>query len=116
MAEQQQAVRVLGDRQALAAPEPTPTGDNHDVRVLSGGGAVVPKPPTVTLMVQAELEVETDRLAGNALTREEASAYVDRAHPAVQKLAAQLVNDDPSARVRVTVGPYVVNKRGSWSS
>jgi hypothetical protein len=34
----------------------------------------------------------------------------------VQKLAAQLVNDDPSARVRVTVGPYVVNKRGSWAS
>ena len=25
-------------------------------------------------------------------------------------------HDDPSARVRVTVGPYVVNKRGSWSS
>jgi hypothetical protein len=67
-------------------------------------------------MVQAEVEVATDRLAGHALTREEASAYVDRAHPAVQKLAAQLVNDDPSARVRVTVGPYVVNKRGSWAS
>jgi hypothetical protein len=116
MAEQQQAVKVLGERQATAAPEPAPTGEKHDVRVLSGGGAVVPKPPTVTLMVQAEVEVETDRLAGNALTREEASAYVDRAHPAVQKLAAQLVDDDPSARVRVTVGPYVVNKRGSWSS
>ena len=110
MAEQQQAVRVLGERPA-PAPGAAPTGDGHDVRVLSGDGAVVPKPPTVTLMVQAEVEVETDRLAGHALTREEASAYVDRAHPAVQKLAAQ-----PSARVRVTVGPYVVNKRGSWSS
>ncbi len=116
MAEQQQAVKVLGDRPTPAPPEPAPTGDKHDVRVLSGGGAVVPKPPTVTLMVQAELEVATDRLAGSGLTREEASAYVDRAHPAVQKLAAQLVHDDPSARVRVTVGPYVVNKRGSWSS
>ena len=115
MAEQQQAVRVLGERPA-PAPGAAPTGDGHDVRVLSGDGAVVPKPPTVTLMVQAEVEVETDRLAGHALTREEASAYVDRAQPAVQKLAAQLVHDDPSARVRVTVGPYVVNKRGSWSS
>jgi len=113
MADQQQSVRVFGER---SAPEPATTGDNHDVRVLNGNGAVVPKPPTVTLMVQAEVEVATDRLAGHALTREEASAYVDRAHPAVQKLASQLVQDDPSARVRVTVGPYVVNKRGSWSS
>ena len=40
---------------------------------------MVPKPPTVTLMVQAEVEVATDRLAGHALTREEASAFVDRA-------------------------------------
>ena len=113
MADGQQSVRVFGERPA--AEPASPPEDTHDVRVL-GGNAVVPKPPTVTLMVQAEVEVETDRLAGHALTREEASAYVDRAHPAVQKLAAQLVHDDPSARVRVTVGPYVVNKRGNWSS
>ena len=114
MADQQQSVKVVG---AQPLPEPAPNGDNQQgVRVLGTGGAVVPKPPTVTLMVQAEVEVATDRLPGPGLTREEASAYVDRAHPAVQKLAAQLVHDDPTARVRVTVGPYVVNKRGTWSS
>lgn len=110
--DRQPTVRVLGER---PAPRQAPKGDDHDVRVLRGSN-VVPKPPTVTLTLQAEVEVDTDRLAGQSLSREEASAYVERAHPAVSKLAAQLVQDDPSARVRVTVGPYVVNKRGSWSS
>src|SRR5207244_13115994 len=64
MADQQQSVRVFGER---SAPEPARTGDNHDVRVLSGNGAVVPKPPTVTLMVQTEVAVATDRQAGPAL-------------------------------------------------
>lgn len=111
--DRQPAVRVLGER---PAPRPAPVADEHDVRVMRGS-SVVPKPPTVTLILQAEVEVDSDRLAaGQTLTREQASAYVERAHPAVSRLAAQLVQDDPSARVRVTVGPYVVNKRGSWSS